>query len=60
MKLPGLRVRRLHPTILEIVGLLLLVVGVGWVWLPLGVITGGKILVIIAQGIREPPDEPAS
>lgn len=56
----GWRRSRLRPTWLEILGLLLIVAGLTWAWKPLGITTGGIMLVFIAQGLRGPPDEPAS
>ena len=58
MRLPGGRPFRLRPTWLEMMGLLLVVTGLTLAWKPLGITMGGIILVFIAQGLEEPPDEP--
>ena len=59
MKLPGRRPFRLIATWYEIIGLLLVVAGLTLAWKPLGITVGGIILVFIAQGLKEPPDESA-
>ena len=58
MKIPTWRNIRLRPTGVELLGLTLIAVGLALAWLPLGIISGGIILVFIAQGLRE-PNEPA-
>ena len=39
-------------SIMEIIGLALAVLGVSLIWLPLGLLLGGALLVFLAQGMR--------
>ena len=46
----------LRPTVIEVLGIVALIAGLCLIWLPLGLIVGGGLVVFISQGMVGPHD----